>query len=310
MKAKNILIIGTLLISTFILCSYREGPATQGWDCTGGELGLGNAAGCGISGGCHSHSATAGIVVTLELDSAGVPVTTYKAGLSYTVKIKGVNNTASVLPKFGFQTIAIKGAVADSTPVNIGTFQQTGLPAGVHYQTPVSAQYIVANVIEQTTPLSPDSGTGGRGTIYAESFGWTAPVTGTGTVSLWGVLNAVNFNGSADGADLWNVQHLVITEDTTATTVNSITDVNGTLTLNIFPNPASDFAQLEIANATSGSYHLNVYDSEGRQVIKHELEVTGDLYKTEINTADWTSGIYFVKISNDETVKVLKMVKK
>jgi type IX secretion system substrate protein len=310
MKRTNIILIGALLIGTFILSSYREGPATHGWDCTGGETGLGNAAGCAISGGCHGSAANTGIVVTLELDSAGVPVTSYKGGMAYTITIKGTNTTASSLPKYGFQLIAIQGATAEVTPVNEGTFQQTGLPAGVHYQTPVNATYLVANVIEHTTPLSPDSGTGGNGTIYKESIGWTAPVAGTGTVSFWGALNAVNDNGSADGGDLWNTQHLVITEDTVVHTVNSVADLNANLTVDIFPNPSTDFVQLEISNASWGSYGLYVYDSEGRLVLNRSLDVAGDLSKTSINTTGWSSGIYIVKVSNGGMEKVVKIVKR
>jgi len=204
--------------------SYSTGPGTNAYDCTGADAatGSGNPTGCSTGGGgCHSTTATAGIALTLEIDSAGVMVSStpgtghYTPGYTYTIKITGVNNTTSTLPKWGFQVAATKGTVAMSAASisNAGTLQSTGLPTNVHYVaatgTPSS---FYANVVEHDARLSPLTGTGGTGTVYTESFTWTAPVAGTGAVSLWGALNAVNNNGSADAGDLWNVGQLILNE--------------------------------------------------------------------------------------------------
>jgi hypothetical protein len=310
MKKKNLLVWAATIVAAIFMCSYVTGPATHGWDCTGGETGLGNGAGCSTGSGCHSTTAATGIIVALELDSAGVPVTTYKGGQAYTVKITGTNTTVNNLPRFGFQVIAIKGATSEVTPVNEGTFQQTGLPTGVHYQTPVNASYIVADVIEHDEALSPDSGTGTTGTVYQESFGWTAPAAGTGTVSFWGALNAVNNNGSADAGDLWNTTHIVITEDTTSGTVNSIAPLSANLEVKVYPNPATDAVQIELDNAATGSYNLNIFDLEGRSICSRMLQVSGNLSTTTLNTTGWSAGIYFVSLSKDGMEKVVKIVKR
>jgi len=308
MKRNSILVLAALVISTFFLSSYRMGAASQGWDCTGAETGLSNPAGCS-NGGCHGNI-NAGITVVLELDSAGgIPVTKYKGGQTYTFKITGTNTTANSLPKFGFQVAAILDSVAQVTPVNAGAFQQTGLPTGVHFSAPI-ATYYVTNIVEQGTPLSPKSGTGGTGTVYQESFTWTAPATGTGTVSFWGVLNAVNFDGSASSADHWNTARLVVTEDTTTVHVSAINELNGNLEANVYPNPVTDEVQLELTNATLGLYNLNIFDTQGRVVLGQTVEVNGGFSKTTLNTSNWASGIYLVKLSNDAGQKVMKIVKR
>ena len=292
------------------MCSYHSGAASHGWDCTGGETGLGNAAGCASGGGCHSTSATAGIVVSLELDSAGVPVTGYKAGLTYKVTIRGVNTTSSSLPRFGFQVAAFKGSTAQTTPVNAGTFQSTGLPASVHYQTPVNPTYTVANIVEHSNTIIADSGTGGTGTLYKESFNWVAPAAGTGTVSFWGIINAVNFNGSADGGDLWNTQTLIVSEDTATVVVNGVSQLEGNMELNVYPNPATDHLQVELSNAITGTYELSVFDAAGREIAKQNEQVSAISSTVEVNTSNWSSGIYFVKLSKDGVQKVVKIVKR
>ena len=308
MNKRSFVIYAFAFIAIVGMCSYHSGAASHGWDCTGGETGLGNSAGCGSGGGCHSTSATPGIVVSLELDSAGVPVTGYKPGLTYKVTIRGVNTTSSSLPRFGFQVAAFKGSASQVTPVNVGTLQATGLPTGVHYQTPVNLTYTVANILEQSTAIAADSGTGGTGTLYKESFTWVAPVAGTGTVSFWGVINAVNFNGNQDGGDLWNTDSLVIHEDTTVV-VNGVRELQGNMEVNVYPNPATDHLHIELSNAISGAYELSVFDAAGREIMKQNEHISSGSSTVVVNTSNWSQGIYFVKVSKDGIQKVEKIVK-
>jgi len=214
-----------------------------------------------------------------------------------------------VLPKFGFQIAAFKGATPQVTPVNEGAFQQTGLPASVHYQTPVNITYTVANVIEHDAPLSPASGTGDSGTVYTESFSWTAPVAGTGTVSLWAALNAVNFDGQADSQDKWDTTHLVLSEDT-AVTVNAVTEIKSALDVNIYPNPLSDAGLIALTNVENGTYALSVFDEQGKEISQRAIEVTSGSQIISLNTSVWATGIYLVKIANSHNEKVMKVVKR
>ena len=211
MKKRNVTLFLIAGISSLALMSYKTGPALNGYDCTGAETGLGNPTGCS-GASCHGTSATTGIAIAIEVDSTGgVPVTQYAPGLTYTIKITGTNNTANILPKYGFQVCAIKGTVAAPTPVNAGTLQSAGLPAGVAYR-PASPGNYVANIVEHSSPLNPATGTGGNGTTYVQSFTWTAPAAGTGSVSVWAVLNAVNNDNNNSNADKWNTNHVALTE--------------------------------------------------------------------------------------------------
>ncbi len=219
MKRNYLLIIFLAAVGYVTLTANHLGAANQsGIDGIGAETGLGNSAGCS----CHGNSATTGIVVTMELDSAGVPVTSYVAGMTYRVKISGVNNTSSTLPKFGFQVGCIQGSTAVSTPTNAGTWITTNLPTNTQYSPAQAGSYVV-NLVEQSNRIVATSGTGGNGTTYEDTLDWVAPAAGTGTISFWGVLNAVN--GSGSSGDSWNTNHIVITERTItacATTTSSI----------------------------------------------------------------------------------------
>ena len=97
MKRKSILFIALLSALSIVLSSYYTGVGTSyGLDCTGAETGLNNPMGCSLSGSCYSHTLNqTRINVSLELDSAGAPTTHYIGGLTYTVKLTGINITSA-----------------------------------------------------------------------------------------------------------------------------------------------------------------------------------------------------------------------
>ncbi len=203
---KNFLLSPVLLVLMYvILSSYANGAGTRGYNRTGAT----GSTGCYS---CHGSSATSGINVTIELDSAGVPVTRYIAGHNYTIKLKGVNNTTSNLPKFGFQlaSVSLTGA-GTAAAANAGTYGT--MPSGCRNTTIGSI-----HVIEQTTRDAPSIGTGaGSGaTTYTENIPWTAPISGSGSIKLFGLINAVNSDGGASGSDKWNGGVDTITEFTAA----------------------------------------------------------------------------------------------
>jgi hypothetical protein len=300
MKFKITYILFALICLSMVFSSYRNGAALHGgWDCSGGESGFTSPTGCNSGGGCHASSATAGIRVVLELDSAGIPVTGYWPGQAYTVKLTGTNTTASALPGFGFQVTATAGTTELATPTTVGTWGTA--PASTHVAAPSAGNYVLS-VFEQGSVLSPASGTGATGSIYRDSISWTAPVAGTGSISLWAALNAVNNNGGADAGDLWNVAHIVITEDTVATTNTGVATVSQTDGLSVYPNPVNDILYLQWINTQSGTYTVSVYNTVGQL-----MQTLANPHS--ISTTDWPSGVYLLNIQKDGANQVFRILK-
>ncbi len=317
MKKRILLFTAIAGISYLMVTSYTSGAGSHQYDCSGADVnsGSGNPNGCSTGSGCHGTTApTTGITVVLELDSAGVTTSStatgtghYKPGVTYTVKITGTNTTTNNLPKFGFQVAATMGATAATLPVDAGALQSTGLPSGVHYvAAPRTSSTFYASVVEHTTQLSPSSGTGGSGTVYVESFTWTAPVTGSGTVSIWGALNAVNNDGNNSSADKWNVAQLVLNE---ISSPSSVTNVAKDMSVVTFPNPVKNELNLQMNNAVPGTYSFEVFDVMGRSVAKGNLDVNGMSDKTTINTSNWAYGTYNVVIEKGGVRQVAQVVK-
>ncbi len=283
----------------FVINGYHAGPAANGYDCTGAETGLGNPTGCS----CHG-SAVTGIGVTIELDSVGVPTTHYVGGMSYTVKISGINNTTTSLPKFGFQLGSILGTAAMTTPTNAGTWS-TSCPPSTHYSAPSAGNYVVG-LVEQSTALTATTGTGGNGSTYVETFNWTAPVASTGTISFWGALNAVNGTGSSSG-DKYNINHVAISEWPATNAVSSIESINSDI--NVFPNPTNDRTTISYqlaSNFVKGE--IRITDINGN--IVETLPVSNGSTNMTVDCTSYAQGVYFFTlIVNKEIIGTKQIVK-
>jgi hypothetical protein len=285
----------------FIMTSYKTGAGTHGWDCTGAETGLSNPAGCAS---CHGSAATAAITLSLELDSVGVPVTHYSPGMAYTVTITGTNTGTVSLPKFGLQIGAIKGSVAVVTPVNAGTWMMP-FPASTHYAAPQAGNFVVG-VVEHTAAIAATTGTGGTGTTYVKTFNWMAPAAGTGTISLWAVLNAVNNNGTDDTGDKWNKTHIIINEWVTPAGIadKATADFN----VSLFPNPTSDKIHFTYTLNKRSNVSVNIMDINGKQISSLLNETQNEGTQTlDASAASLNKGNYFVilNVDNDRVVKKL-----
>lgn len=303
MKLKIVYSLVIIVGLSFILSSYHQGAAAHGgYDCSGGESGLSNPTGCSTGGGCHANSVNTGITVAIELDSAGIPVTNYKAGLNYTIKLTGTNTTANNLPTYGFQLSATVGTTELVTPTNAGTFGTA--PASTQVSA-AQASYYVLNIFEQSTQLAPTSGTGGNGTVYSTSIAWTAPAAGTGSISLWAALNAVNNDSRADAGDLWNVAHVVIGEDTVAATHVGINEIATANNVTVYANPVTDVLKMQWNNAQGGDIAVAVYSVTG-QLVTTQTSPTNNI---AINTAAWATGVYFVSLEQGNAKQTLRILK-
>jgi len=299
MKKQILLFTVVAGMAAIVLTSGKNGAGFQkGYNSTGSETGLGNLNGCNATG-CHGTTASTDITLSVELDSAGVPQNYYTPGGLYTIKLTGTNTSSTTYPKYGFQLSAIKGSTSVVTPVNAGTLQSTGLPTNVRFTAPTVN--FVCSLVEHSNPLPATTLGGAQGGTYVVSFNWTAPVAGTGTVSLWGAINVCNDDNLSTG-DKWNLNKKVLSEG-----VLSVPEMAADIKINAYPNPVTDKLHLQIQNA-SGTYKLNVFDISGKTVLATTIAVKGT-NPVNINSANWAPGSYHVVLEKDGARKVIRVVK-
>ncbi len=263
--------------------SYNVGPAAGGsLNCTGSLNQPKTCSGSTCHGGTSANTS-----VTIVVDSAGTVVTKYKPGITYNVTITGHNT--SNLPKFGYQYAVVSGvngsqaqAGNNSTPANSHIFNINGI-----------------ELVEHNMPL-----TGTSGTYHVPAFTWAAPAAGTGTVTMYCTLNAVNGNNLADAPDVCNNISITLAEETTG-----IAELAQDIAIKAFPNPATNQFNIKMEGAGTGVYNVNVYDMSGRVVTTQNIHANGGTTETVINCSNWPKGYYGVQIAQNGAQRVLPVVK-
>ncbi|MCB0642348.1 MAG: T9SS type A sorting domain-containing protein [Phaeodactylibacter sp.] len=232
---------------------------------------------------CHN---TGSIQVTLDIevsDENGSLVSAYIPGETYSVKVR-LNTFAGSPSAFGFQLVS----EFDSNHTTTNSWSN-----------PSSNAKIV--------------GLGGRD--YAEhvspsptnefTVDWTAPATGSGSITFYSGGNGVNGNNmsSGDGAA---IKSLTLTESTTSTffAPNPIEDIR------IYPNPVADWLQLQLKSGTSTELELRLFDVEGKQVLQQVVSTLDGRLAQPVHLAHLPEGLYFLQLNEGSKVlgggKVLK----
>lgn len=264
------------------LSSSSFGPGGQSLNATGSP---GSTTTCG---NCHSGGAgttTATVEVRkLSTGPTGPIVTSYQADTNYIIKLVGNNAN---LTHFGFQF-----TVLNSSNTNAGTF--SSMSGNVHAVS-VGAKLIV----EHTAQLAKTNNQ------FEATFTWKAPAAGTGNVTFYGVINAVNNNNQQAGDKPSAPFTVALTEAPT-----SVTNTEKNISITAFPNPITTKLNLRTNALETGTYHLCVYDMSGKQVYNENISLTGVTQETSINTVDWAGGIYHVQLSKGGMKQNIVVMKK
>lgn len=79
-----------------------------------------------------------------------------------------------------------------------------------------------------------------------------------------------------------------------------------TLAIQIFPNPTSEQCMIRLPkNMGEQNYLVEIYTLEGKQVYSKSYKNDENI---SISTSQWSSGIYFIRLSNEKSYGIAKMV--
>jgi len=220
--------------------------------------------------GCHLPGPATTVTSWISTD---IPPIGYTPGDTYTITLSTPGETTS---KMGFQ---ITSETADA---KTGMFMITN-----GTRTQLTNNFTVTHTAAGTDPI---------GTPNSWTMDWTAPASGTGSVTFYAAVNASNDNGNGTGDQIF-VTSLDIAESNIGIAENLDRSVG-----NLYPNPATDIIHLKApANA-----EINVYDNSGRKVISL---VAVQAFQ-EIDISGLQQGIYFVKIGFDGQYATRSFIKR
>ncbi|MEZ5017728.1 MAG: choice-of-anchor V domain-containing protein [Flavipsychrobacter sp.] len=228
-------------------------------------------AGCGGDITCHSSTSnnnTLPIIIVVNKSTGDtIKNGTYNPGVTYTIIVGGVHPTAQ---RFGFILAAL-----DSVGPNL--FYREGF-----FSNPIPASATHTNsgfIFAHTATLGAPGG-------FSASVDWTAPNAGKGLITLFLVVNSVNWNGASSG-DEWDKTRLDLVESPV-----SVNTVAPKVDISIYPNPATN--RLYFNGVGNTSYNYSVYSLSGSIVSKGQL-------KNSIDVSTLSSGVYFLKLYDGKT---------
>jgi hypothetical protein len=275
MKRTFLLLTLSAVLALITFNSNTSGPANN---ANGNKTGGPGAT--GTCGSCHSGaSGTTGSFTIKKKSDNSIP-DKYTPGEVYVVSI--IWNHATI-NKGGFQAMVLKNAgnTQAGTIGNINGTLHTKVVTGI-------------TLLEHNQVLTKVTSSAAIAT-----FDWTAPVKGTGNITFYGVVNAVNGDGTIGGDAVSPAFNLTLAE-----TPNAITDIAVDNEIRIYPNPVQD--QLHVSFSQTGNYTISVYSLDGKIIINRQTNYNT---KQVLIPAEMAKGTYLLEVTNGQQHKTIPFMK-
>ncbi|MGC9341975.1 MAG: T9SS type A sorting domain-containing protein, partial [Bacteroidales bacterium] len=76
----------------------------------------------------------------------------------------------------------------------------------------------------------------------------------------------------------------------------------------VYPNPASDWVNLEFSASGQEDIIITILDTYGRTILSKEIRSVNGFVNERLDLSELDNGLYFVRIGNEN--EVLKLIKK
>ena len=247
--------------------------------------------GFGTCGACHAggSASSSGLTITATPSFSN---NEFRPDSSYMISISAF---ASGFTRFGFDC-----EILNTSGANAGVISPS-LAAGVKTLSACGGRRDAAH----TTPR--------QGTLVTWTFPWKAP--STGSVTIYAVVNAVNFNGSTSGdfplspASL-SLSPFVAPVDTTIDTIiDKVAQIEEAMVkARLYPNPATVLVNLDYYLPAPAQLVFTVTDLHGRQVMTRSAAATAGRNTQSLDLRALPEGTYFVGVSDGRRTLTQKML--
>ncbi len=224
---------------------------------------------------CHSGTPLTGT----SWISSNIPETGYEPGNVYIITIQGSHTGAQ---RYGFELTA-----ENASNEKVGKFE-------VIMDTQTQLTNITGNAITHTNMgIMPVAG-------QAEwNCQWIAPEAGAGQVTFYAAINAANGNGTTSG-DIIYLDNKAYNEKVE---IVSISEARNKPNILVFPNPTSDFINIQINELTINT--ISLIDIQGKMQI---LNFPQNQESFQINLNSMAKGIYWLNIQTENSFFSEKLI--
>jgi len=220
--------------------------------------------------------------------TSNIPGTGYVAGQTYTITATAISSASCI--RFGFEISAqtASGTTAGTAIITNATTTKFALTTSTRWVT-------------HTLTGSSASSTPGTKTW---SYNWTAPASGTGTVTFYGAFNRANNSNSVIGDSIF-LSQLVVPESTTG-----ILDAVDDSWFSVYPVPALNNIFIHLNLDNNSPHQIELTDIAGKiiRTVADNKMSSSQGNTIEVNTAGINPGIYFIRLIHDSSVTVKKII--
>jgi hypothetical protein len=89
---------------------------------------------------------------------------------------------------------------------------------------------------------------------------------------------------------------------------SGITSANSVNEFNVYPNPANGMINVSITNVNAEVLNISIVDLQGKEVYNSTNTNVGSSFTKQINIESLAKGVYYVKLSTENTVKINKLI--
>ena len=75
------------------------------------------------------------------------------------------------------------------------------------------------------------------------------------------------------------------------------------------PVPFSNQLSLQLQDERLPATSITILDAQGREIWEKQMDEGDVMSRFEINTSDWSTGVYFVRYNNKDSQKTIKILK-
>ncbi|MBR1768843.1 MAG: fibronectin type III domain-containing protein [Bacteroidales bacterium] len=184
---------------------------------------------------------------------------------------------------------------------------------------PVVLPVVVTNqagdVAQNSATLNGEIVSQGTETIVSRGFEWKETNGGAYTVvTVMGTnmtysLTGLNPNTSYTYRAFASTADVTVYGDevTFQTLVFGLEDIASSLSVSLYPNPASDNSVL-VVKGLNGQANIVITDQQGKIVSKGRLEKGTEIFNIDVTTLP--SGVYYVRVQTSDSVRTEKLIKK
>ena len=83
---------------------------------------------------------------------------------------------------------------------------------------------------------------------------------------------------------------------------------NGSMNIDVYPNPASNMVYVHIANSTFSAITISIVDIQGKEVFNETEKNTSKEYSKQINIEAFAKGVYYIKLNTGSDLKIQKLI--